>query len=436
MPTLGADMEAGTLTRWLVAPGASVRRGDIVAQVETDKADVEVEIFEPGVIEQLLVLEGEKVPVGTLLATLKPPPGAPAGQGPAPAAARPAPPPAAPPPLPAAPASPRVSPVARRIAEERHIALAGLKGSGPGGRITRADVEHAAAKPPTTAGVRASPRARRLARERGLDLSTIAGSGPGGAVTVADIERPGAGAAVPEALRQAPAAARAGPASPDRVLARRRAIAAAMERANRDIPHYYLGTTIDMSTALAWLDRENLDRPLPERILCSAMLLKAVALACHQVPEMNGHWVDGVFHGSEAVHLGVAISLREGGLVAPAIHDTDRLSLGELMAALRDLVKRARAGVLRSSEMADPTITVTNLGEQGVETVFPVIFPPQVAIVGFGRIVERPWAVGGLLGVRPVVQCSLAADHRASDGHRGGRFLTAIERILQEPAKL
>jgi pyruvate dehydrogenase E2 component (dihydrolipoamide acetyltransferase) len=171
-------------------------------------------------------------------------------------------------------------------------------------------------------------------------------------------------------------------------------------------------------------------------MLPTALLLKAVALACRDVPEMNGEWQQGAFVAAEHVHLGVAVSLREGGLIAPAIHDADGMPLGELMAALRDLVKRTRAGVLRSSEMAGGTITVTNLGELGVETVFPVIFPPQVAMVGFGRIVERPWASGGMLGVRPVVQCSLAADHRASDGHRGARFLTVIDRLLQAPEKL
>jgi pyruvate dehydrogenase E2 component (dihydrolipoamide acetyltransferase) len=173
-----------------------------------------------------------------------------------------------------------------------------------------------------------------------------------------------------------------------------------------------------------------------ERVLYSALLMKAVALACREVPDMNGHWVEGSWQPSDAVHLGVAISLREGGLVAPAIHSADTLSLEQLMSAMRDLVLRARSGVLRSSEMADPTITVTNLGEQGVEVAFPVIFPPQVAIVGFGRIVQRPWAVNGLLGVRPTVYCSLAADHRVSDGLRGARFLTAIDSLLQEPQKL
>jgi pyruvate dehydrogenase E2 component (dihydrolipoamide acetyltransferase) len=166
------------------------------------------------------------------------------------------------------------------------------------------------------------------------------------------------------------------------------------------------------------------------------VLLKAVALALRKVPELNGFWVDGAFQPSAAIHLGVAVAIRGGGLIAPAIHDTDQKSLGELMAALRDLVQRARAGTLRSSEMSDPTITVTNLGDQGVETVFGVIYPPQVALVGLGRIAERPWAENGLLGVRPVLTATLSADHRATDGHRGGLFLAALDHLLQEPEKL
>jgi pyruvate dehydrogenase E2 component (dihydrolipoamide acetyltransferase) len=134
--------------------------------------------------------------------------------------------------------------------------------------------------------------------------------------------------------------------------------------------------------------------------------------------------------------VGVAISLRGGGLVAPALHDTAGQSLGDLMRQLRDLVQRARSGGLRSSELSDSTITVTSLGEPGVETVFGVIFPPQVAIVGFGKLVERPWAVDGQLVARPVVTATLSADHRVSDGHRGGLFLAAVDRLLQAPALL
>jgi pyruvate dehydrogenase E2 component (dihydrolipoamide acetyltransferase) len=216
----------------------------------------------------------------------------------------------------------------------------------------------------------------------------------------------------------------------------RQAIAAAMSRSKREIPHYYLSTDIDMFGALAWLTAENEKRPVADRLLYGALLLKAVALALTEVPELNSLWLGDRAVASEAIHVGVATSLRQGGLIAPALHHTDRLSLGELMGKLRDLVNRARTGRLRSSELSDPTITVTSLGEQGVETVFPIIYPPQVAIVGFGKVVDRPWVVDGQIVVRPVITATLAADHRVSDGHRGGLFLAAINRLLQEPSKL
>jgi len=435
MPSLGADMEAGTLVRWLVKPGDSVKRGDIVAEVETEKATAEVEIFDDGVVEKIVVPEGEKVPVGTLLATVRSM--APARRA-VKAAAQPVevPPSPAPAPMPPPAALPRarVTPAAQRLADSLGLGLAGIAGTGVAGAITRADVERAvASRPAAVAGrIRSSPLARKRAAELGVDLAAVAGTGPGGAVTGADVEaaaRPGAKPAI-----VAPSVA--GVAATDRQRSRRHAIATAMERSKREIPHYYLGTQVDMSTALAWIEEHNLGRPVAGRLLYAALLLKAVALAAREVPEVNGFWTEGAFERSEPVHLGVAISLRDGGLVAPAIHDADRLGLDSLMDALRDLVKRARAGVLRSSEMAAPTITVTNLGEQGVETVFPIIFSPQVAIVGFGRIVERPWAVNGMLTVRPIITATLAADHRVSDGHRGGFVLAAIDRLLQEPERL
>jgi pyruvate dehydrogenase E2 component (dihydrolipoamide acetyltransferase) len=213
-------------------------------------------------------------------------------------------------------------------------------------------------------------------------------------------------------------------------------IAALMSRSKREIPHYYLATDIDMQRAMAWLEAHNSRSPVQERVLPAALLLRAVALAIHDAPEMNGFFIDGAFRPSSAVHLGVAISLRGGGLVAPAIHDADRKSLGELMSGLRDLVRRARAGVLRASEMADPTITVTNLGDQGVETVFGVIYPPQVAIVGFGKLAERPRLEAGTIGVGAAVTATLSADHRVSDGHRGALFLAAVARHLQTPEAL
>ena len=209
-----------------------------------------------------------------------------------------------------------------------------------------------------------------------------------------------------------------------------------MARSKKEIPHYYLSTTVDLRAALDWMQAANAGRPVAERLVPAALLLKAAALAARDVPEMNGFWTDGAFAPSASVHLGVAVALRKGGLVAPALHDADRLPLDELMAGLRDLVARARGGRLQRAEMSDPTLTVTNLGDLGVESVFGVIYPPQVALVGFGRVVEQPWASNGLLGVRPAVTATLSADHRVSDGLRGGRYLDRITELLQTPEEL
>ncbi len=364
MPILGADMSAGTLTTWLKQPGDEVKRGDIIAVVETDKADIEVEVFTGGMVEQLLVEPGTTVPVGTPLAVIR-------GEGEAAGApvAAPAPMAPLPPPL-----RLLISPSARQLAEELGVDLATVHGTGPGGRIQRTDVEEAAGAP-------------------------------------------------------APAAA-------DRQSRMRQAIAAAMSRSNREIPHFYVTQTIDMSRALAWLAEANAERPVTGRLIHGVLLLKAVALALREVPELNGFWAGDRAAPSERINVGVAVSLRGGGLVAPALHDTDTTSLDELMTAFRDLVQRARAGKLRSSELSDPTITVTSLGEQGVEGVLGLIFPPQVAIVGFGKIVERPWAESGELSVRPLIHASLAADHRVVDGHRAGLYLAAVDRLLQAPEQL
>ncbi len=216
----------------------------------------------------------------------------------------------------------------------------------------------------------------------------------------------------------------------------RQSIAKLMARSKREIPHYYVGTDIDLQAAMDWLERANDERPVARRLLPAALLLKAAALAAREVPQLNGFWVDDGFQAGAGIHLGVAVSLRGGGLVAPALHDADRKDLDTLMTDLRDLTLRARAGGLRSSEMADPTITVTNLGDQGVDTVYGVIYPPQVALVGLGKIIERPWASGGMVGSRPVVRATVAADHRATDGHVGARYLVALDRFLQHPEEL
>lgn len=469
MPSLGADMDEGTVVEWLVKVGDTVKRGDIVAVVDTTKSAIEVEVFTEGVVEQILVEPGTTVPVGTPLAVLgQVDASMPAAAGEPPAeevradesgsAGEP----------------PVASPIVRHLAHERGLQLRALTGSGPDGVITRSDVETAAAAlgvgSPAPTPVRpsegqpgrvvASPLAKRTATELGVDLAGVSGTGPGGAVTVSDVHRAAEAAAQapePAILAEEPRSGVAsglsakiaeggGPgakiaeggaaAAKQRAAAMRTTIANLMARSKKEIPHYYLRTTVDFGACDDFVRRYNTDRPVSERLLPAVLLLKASALAVRKVPEVNGFFTEGGFARSEAVHLGVAISLRGGGLVAPAIHDADTLALPELMAALKDLVARTRAGRLRGSEMSDPTITVTNLGEQGVEVVHGVIYPPQVALVGFGTIVQRPWAVDGMLTVRPVLTATLAADHRVSDGHRGGLYLAAVANLLQRPEEL
>lgn len=468
MPSLGADMDAGTLIAWHMAVGDHVRRGDIVAEVDTDKSVIDVETFTTGTVERLLVEEGARVPVGTPLALIRADaevtePGA----GPAPEKAvredapegrvperQPTVVPAAEPldaedrtPYPAVPAEapvpvatrrPAASPLARRHAGALGVDLADVTGTGPGGAITTADVEHHAQE--RAAAAEHHPRRKKPARAVGPPAPPVSEPGPAAARGVPVQPEAPPGTAPSEAVpRSAPSEApprTEALAGKERQAALRRAVAASMARSKREVPHYYLSTDVDVGRAVAWLTARNEALPVTERLLPAALLLKATALALRETPDLNGVWESGEFHASDHVHLGVAIALRGGGLVAPAIHDADTLGLAELMAALRDLVGRARAGRLRSSEMADPTVTVTNFGDQGVDVAFPVIYPPQVAIVGFGRIRERPWAVDGLLGVRPVLTATLAADHRVTDGHRGALFLTALERQLQAPETL
>ncbi len=385
MPSLGADMAAATLVAWRVAPGQLVARGDIVAEVETEKGLIDIECFEPGVIEALHVAPGTKVQVGARMATITPQGGT-AVPPPPPAKAAPS---SGPPPAPA-PAQPLAQEAGRRL--------------------------------------RVSPAARARARALGIDLAGVSGSGPGGAIEISDIERLASGAA------PTPVGTAALPA--DGLAPMRRAIAAAMSKSKREIPHYYLESRIDVSTALAWLQRENGQRGIAERMLPAVVLLKATARALRDVPALNGYWVDGQHRPAEQVHLGFAIALRGGGLVAPALHDVDRKSCDSLMAELRELIPRARAGRMRSSEMTDATATVTSMGDAGADSVLGVIYPPQVALIGFGRVREQPWVEGGTVVVRPVVTASLAADHRATDGHLGARFLDALNRHLQNPEQL
>jgi pyruvate dehydrogenase E2 component (dihydrolipoamide acetyltransferase) len=308
---MGADMDDGTLLSWRVKPGDHVKRGDVLAVVDTEKAALDVESLTSGVVETLMVEPGTKVPVGTVLATI--------------------------------------------LAE----------------------------------GEAAEP--------------------------------------------EAPKAAEAEATRTERV---RGAVALAMARSNREIPHYYLTASADLGALEAWLAKENQAHRVEERVLLVAPLLKATALALKATPGLNGFYREDHFEPSGAIHLGVATALRGGGVLVPAIRDLDKLTVAEVMVALRDVVARVRGGGLRSSEVGDATVTVTSLAETRADELFGVIYPPQVALVGFGGVARRPVAIGDRIESRPVLRVTLAADHRVTDGHLGARFLSTLVAALEAPSTL
>ncbi len=389
MPSLGADMDAGTLVEWYKRPGDPLKRGDVIALVETQKGAIEIEVFKDGSLGEIKVSPGQKVPVGAVLATIIEPgetvPPKTAGAGELEKAREPA----QPTPAPSAPAKkPAVAPP-------------------PAAGLTRPS---------------ATPAARKRAAEAGLDLKNIA---------------PGADGVI--GLREIEAAGAAAPAPRRRGLdlgEMRKAIAAAMTRSHREIPHYWVSQTIDVTSLFAWLDAENAKRPVASRLLYAALLIKAVALALRDTPELNGHYADDAFTPAEAVHLGIGTALRGGGLVTPALHDVDKLGLDALMAALADLVPRARAGRLRSSELTDGTATFSNLGESTSDLLMPLIYPPQVAIIGCGAAAMRPWVVEGAVVARRLLTVTVAGDHRVSDGRRASQFLSRLDQRLQKPEAL
>lgn len=383
LPSLGADMEEGILIEWKIAPGAHVKKGDIVAVIDTVKAAIDIEIFVDGIVEKILVQpdRDKKLPVGTPLAILEVDESA-------------------------LPKEPRAAPGIS--------AQAGGAGSVTG----RAEQAH-------ITSFRASPAARRRAMELGVDLASVSGSGPSGEIGLADVERAGS-------AQTHPATTTGGF---DRSVTMRKAIAAAMARSWREIPHYYVRTEVNMTAAVDRLTAENENRPVSERILMAALLLRAVALALKENPEFNGFYIEDEFRPGTGIHIGMAIALREGGLIAPAIRECDTKPLDAMMKALNDLVERTRNMNLRSSEMTDATITVTSMGDLGALTVFGIIYPPQVALVGFGSLQDRAVSVGDIQSA-PMMDLTLSGDHRQTDGRQGAMFLATIKELLEQPEEL
>jgi pyruvate dehydrogenase E2 component (dihydrolipoamide acetyltransferase) len=397
MPNLGADMEAGTLVEWRKQPGELLHRGDIIADVETQKGLIEIEVFDEGTLEKFLVKEGEKVPVGTALALIND------GKSEVSESAIPE----------EETQKPEIHPIEERT-ETPHVETE------EGERI------------------KISPLAKKIAEANQVDISLLKGTGPEGSIVKKDIEK-----AISEGVKPIQEAEKkveetkeipAKPAAPN-ANAMRMAVAAAMSKSNREIPHYYLEKRMDMSKAMDWVKEANKERPIQKRLLPVALLIKAVAKALDEVPDLNATWENGLQRKNE-INIGFVVSLRSGGIVVPAILQTDSKTVDEIMETINDLIPRARAFKLRSSELSQSTFTITSIGEGGADKVFGLIYPPQVGIVGFGEISEQPFAEDGMLGIRPVVDVTLAADHRATDGLIGSKFLASLNRHLQNPEEL
>lgn len=389
MPSLGADMESAVLMEWHIKEGDHVKKGDIIAEVETSKGVIEIEVFEDGIVEKILVQEETECAVGTPLALIR-------SEG-----------------------------ETLETSSEKELGASLQKPSEPeppaDTLVPESEESVIATKSeerPSEQRIKVSPAARKKAREAGIDLTSLA-AGAEDIIQLKDLDT----AAKEE--EKAPA-----------LSGMRQAIAKAMSRSNAEIPHYYLSVSINMTPALTWLAELNSKRGIEDRILPAALLIRAVVRALEDVPELNGYWQNDNHLISKNINPGIAIALRKGGLITPALLDTQDMDLDQTMQALDDLITRTRANKLRSSEITQQTITITNLGDLGVERVYGVIYPPQVAIVGLGRIMNAPWAEEDTLSVRKVMQATLAGDHRATDGRIGALFLDTLDKYLQNPQEL
>jgi len=354
MPSLGADMDQGKLMAWKIKRGDEVKKGQIIATVETTKSAVEIESFREGKVLELVGKEGEELRVGSTIAIF--------------------------------------------------------------------DVRDEEKKTREAPRVKISPAARKLAAQMHVDLSTIKGSGSDGQIELKDLES-FVNKGVP-------------PPSPTSVVNIREAIAKAMSRSKKEIPHYYLKTRISLDALFMWMDEKNKLLPPVERLMVPSVLMKGIIQAIKKYPMMNGYYVNGAFEAKESVNLGVAISLKTGGVLVPAIMGAHVMDLARLNSSFTDLLTRARKSELKNSELTEGTITVTNVGDLGSHEVFGIIFPPQVALIGLGRIHKAAVEENGLIRSGFIIDVSLSADHRVTDGLLGSRFLAQIEKIFLNPSLL
>ncbi len=436
MPALEMAQETGKVVRWLKRPGDTVRKGEPIVEIETDKVTVEIEAPASGVLRDVTANEGDVVPVGRTIALITA-----AGEAASTVAAMSVMPPAsaaATGSVPAPPASGgastgtvKASPLARRIAEQHGVDLGRVTTAS--GRIEKADVlAYVESRRPTAGGngpaarlAAASPKARRLAAERGLDVGALRGSGPGGAVLADD---------VPVAARPAATAAPSAPReSAPSVGTVWRIMAERMTTSWTTAPHFYLVREVNVTRLASWLDQARTQTGA--HVTYTDLLIKLVAAAISRHPRVNASWKDGTIVQSSDINVGLAVAI-DDGLVVPVIHRADTLHLPELAARRADIVSRAQAGKLRPADIQGGGFTISNLGMFGVDAFSAIVNPPQAAILAVGRIADRVVALHGQPVVQPTLVLTLSCDHRALDGARAAQFLGTLADLVEEPLAL
>jgi pyruvate dehydrogenase E2 component (dihydrolipoamide acetyltransferase) len=448
MPKLSDAMETGKVIKWLKKEGDAVKGGDVIAEIETDKANVEIEAFGGGVLRKIVIGEGGQVPVGDLIGVIADPAedisslaAAPAKPAPAaPAAAAPAP---APAPR-AAAASAAPPPVGPLPAMESYQSVPATTAVVPMAPV-------ATAAQPAGGRIKASPLARKIAGQTGVDLRLIQGTGPGGRIIRADVE---AARTAPRPAVAAPAAAAAAgrpqavPARPTFVVpprpeaeyedvpmsAMRAAIAKRMPMSKAPVPHFYVTSEVDMDAAWALREQWNGLDGQP-KISVTDMIIKGAALALRKNPGVNAQLNGQAIRIHHRAHIGVAVAL-EQGLITPVLRDCDVKSLGRIAVEARDLADRARGGKLRAQEMSGATFSISNLGMFDVEEFSAIINPPEGAILAVGSVLQKPVVDGDEIRIGRRMKMTISCDHRVMDGAMGARYLQDLKRLLEEPLRL
>ena len=437
MPKLSDAMETGKVIKWLKKEGDSVKGGDLIVEIETDKANVEIEAFGAGVLRKIVVGEGGQVPVGDLIGVIADPAEdiskvAAAALGPAPSAPAPSP----------RPAPARVPAAAPLPAMESYQSVPATTSVVPMAPAA------AAAAQPAPGRVKASPLARKIAGQTGVDLRLVQGTGPGGRIIRADVEAAVASPRPAPAVAPAPARPQPGPARPAFVIPprpaaefedvpmspMRTAIAKRMPMSKAPVPHFYVTSEVDMDRA--WALREQLNGLDGQtKISVTDMVIKAAALALRKNPGVNAQLNGQAIRVHHRAHIGIAVALDQG-LITPVLRDCDVKPLGQIAAESRDLAERARGGKLRAPELGGATFSISNLGMYDVEEFSAIINPPEGAILAVGSVLQKLVVDGGEIRVGRRMRMTISCDHRVMDGAMGARYLQDLKRLLEEPLRL